>query len=320
MQKWMLPISPSPNEQTSQSHERLVRSAESTSTLENAAIVIYFCHSLVRCDVIDSVNIDECYGCRIFIGPVSGSIFIRNSKDCNVIVACQQFRTRECDNMNFGLYCSTRPIIETSTNMLFGCFEFFYFSLKEQMNRAHLVPWNNKWSCIHDFSPNKACPNWGLLQQSKVSSLVEKKKCESIVHGELAVFDRQWVIPVTIGCRERSVDESIVVVFWPSSNLLINEFMTEAQTREWRFVNTRAMALDVDRRRVFFSFNRSVLKQFKKDALPIFTVLELYGNGIMNQVNSLLASPRWPKSQVQSIPEQHSRSCAKYFFEADEKV
>jgi hypothetical protein len=43
-------------------------------------------------DSSSTVTIDECNNCDIYIGPVQGSVFIRNSRNCRVVVACQQFR------------------------------------------------------------------------------------------------------------------------------------------------------------------------------------------------------------------------------------
>jgi hypothetical protein len=40
------------------------------------------------------VAVDYCKNTRMFIGPVEGSIFIRNCENCVITVACRQFRTR----------------------------------------------------------------------------------------------------------------------------------------------------------------------------------------------------------------------------------
>lgn len=58
-----------------------------------------------QCDIyildhIAAMNVDNCCNCRIVTGPVSGSIFLRDCKDCIVIIACQQLRLRNCHNMS----------------------------------------------------------------------------------------------------------------------------------------------------------------------------------------------------------------------------
>ena len=39
---------------------------------------------------------------------------------------CRQFRSRDCKNLDTFLHVTTRPIIETSSNMRFGCWDFHY--------------------------------------------------------------------------------------------------------------------------------------------------------------------------------------------------
>lgn len=125
------------------------------------------------CDifVIDhctSVQIDACTNCRIVIGPCTGSLFVRDCKNCTIVGAVQQFRTRDCSDINVYLYSSTgivdgslmrvlagltgsplihtEPIIETSSRMHFGCFALTYFSFQHHMDQAKFSVWNNKWS------------------------------------------------------------------------------------------------------------------------------------------------------------------------------
>lgn len=64
-----------------------------------------------------AVTIEKCTDCTIVVGPVEGSIFIRECARCIVAVVCQQFRSRECSNIDVFLYSSTRPIIEESVNV-----------------------------------------------------------------------------------------------------------------------------------------------------------------------------------------------------------
>lgn len=68
-------------------------------------------------DHIGSMTIDNCTNCRIVTGPVSSrfvfndfhdchiqrnmySIFMRDCRDCTLIVACQQLRLRDCRNIS----------------------------------------------------------------------------------------------------------------------------------------------------------------------------------------------------------------------------
>ncbi|KAJ1494748.1 tubulin binding cofactor C-domain-containing protein [Baffinella frigidus] len=113
------------------------------------------------CDHMAQVQIDYCKNCRIFVGPTESSIFIRNCEDCKCIIACQQYRARECVNCDTLLYASTAPVVEESKNMRFGCFRFFYFNLAQQFEATKMSVYDNKWSEIYDFTPKDG--NWSFL-------------------------------------------------------------------------------------------------------------------------------------------------------------
>ena len=102
-------------------------------------------------DHINTVTIDDCKNCKMFIGPTKvhgtliltliywlnksfdlnrkhisqfhdstnyqGAIFLRDCSDCVVVVACGQFRTRDCRNIETFLCCSTQPIIESTVKI-----------------------------------------------------------------------------------------------------------------------------------------------------------------------------------------------------------
>ena len=57
----------------------------------------------------------------------SGSIFLRNCRQCAVAVSCQQFRIRDCENMEFMISCVTQPVIEASVcfcvQWIFNCID-----------------------------------------------------------------------------------------------------------------------------------------------------------------------------------------------------
>ncbi|KAK2144811.1 hypothetical protein LSH36_729g02029 [Paralvinella palmiformis] len=77
-----------------------------------------------------TVSVDDCVNCRIFLAPIKTSVFIRDCKDCKLMVACQQFRTRDCHRLDVFLSCVTQPIIEATTGVKFGCFQYYYPQLE----------------------------------------------------------------------------------------------------------------------------------------------------------------------------------------------
>eukprot|EP00929_Paragymnodinium_shiwhaense_P103738 TRINITY_DN6743_c0_g1_i2.p1 TRINITY_DN6743_c0_g1~~TRINITY_DN6743_c0_g1_i2.p1 ORF type:complete len:325 (-),score=67.71 TRINITY_DN6743_c0_g1_i2:186-1160(-) len=202
-------------------------------------------------DTIATAFIDECENCRIYVGPVESSVMVRNCKNCSFIMACQQFRSRDCNDCRLALYCGTEPIIETSLNMQFACFDFFYFSLREQLSKAGLRLWNNKWSQIYDFNKNPDKPNWSLLPQEQAVGLVDVDKCPSISKEEVCM-DR--VVPVTLGSRKRPSQESCFAVFLPNSDdAAVEALVTKASKDGWSLCQMRC-TVHVFWRRVSRSF------------------------------------------------------------------
>ena len=114
-------------------------------------------------DLTATITIDLCVNCRIFIGPCESSIFVRDCKDCTFSLACQQYRCVRCERCDTLLMCTTAPVVESSKGLRFGCWRAQYFDLKEQLDAANLNVYQNKWSEIYDFTPNKEAKddsNW----------------------------------------------------------------------------------------------------------------------------------------------------------------
>eukprot|EP00759_Apiculatamorpha_spiralis_P018923 PhF_6_TR25175/c0_g1_i1/m.34717/K18272/RP2; protein XRP2 len=121
----------------------------------------YSMNKLTNCNVflldqLDSVVGDECNGCNIYIGPTRGSVFIRKFTKCKLIVACGQLRLRDCSDCDIFLLCESRPAVESSKNIRFGCFQMEpYFVLPQLFDLARLSVFNNKYLDVHDFTAAK---------------------------------------------------------------------------------------------------------------------------------------------------------------------
>uniref|UniRef100_A0A915PEW2 C-CAP/cofactor C-like domain-containing protein n=1 Tax=Setaria digitata TaxID=48799 RepID=A0A915PEW2_9BILA len=112
-------------------------------------------------DHLATVNIDDCEDCLIVIGPCEGSVFIRDCKNITLFTICQQFRSRDCTNMDVFLFCTTKPIIESSKLMRFHSLALSYDKLEEHMMKASLSPFTNNWNNVHDFTPEDV-PNFEI--------------------------------------------------------------------------------------------------------------------------------------------------------------
>eukprot|EP00761_Pharyngomonas_kirbyi_P007806 gb/GECH01007817.1/.p1 GENE.gb/GECH01007817.1/~~gb/GECH01007817.1/.p1 ORF type:complete len:308 (+),score=56.22 gb/GECH01007817.1/:1-924(+) len=168
------------------------------------------------CDYSDSILIDSCDSCRMFIGPVSGSVFIRNCSNCKIVIASQQLRTRDSQDCDILLHCATQPVIEDSQNIRFGCFQYFYFGLKDHFNRAHLSVFDNVWYNIHNFTPNNASFEY-LPEDTTAQDMLNSLSQFSSLVGEDEEFNIEMQlegIPRTLDpyCREFP-SKTMVIVF-----------------------------------------------------------------------------------------------------------
>lgn len=104
-------------------------------------------------DITANLYIDDCSHCTIFVAPCESSIFVRNCKHMNIVAVTGQFRTYECHDCSFSLYCKSQPVIESSSNLRFTSFHApVYPQLPQQLAKKRFHPWNNHWSEIHNFT------------------------------------------------------------------------------------------------------------------------------------------------------------------------
>jgi hypothetical protein len=119
-------------------------------------------------DDCDQVQIDEVVDSCIFIGASSGSVFLRNCRNCTFTIATKQLRTRNCENCTLNLYCMTEPVIEYSKKMQFAPFNGAYDGHELSLAEAGLDPYTNKWSEVFDFSdPSKTGANWSIAEEDE---------------------------------------------------------------------------------------------------------------------------------------------------------
>lgn len=166
-------------------------------------------------DHMSTVTIDDCVDCNFFIGPVKTSIFIRDCSGCKFVVACQQFRLRDCQKLDAFLCCATQPIIESSSGVRLACYNYFYPELTGQFREAGLSVFNNNWSNIHDFTQDDAMKHYTLLPEDcKVEDLVPLPTTEDFQSLKISVDPNKSVVPRSLGMRRKTSDESCLLVFF----------------------------------------------------------------------------------------------------------
>lgn len=265
-------------------------------------------------DHIACVFVDECEGCRIFIGPTMSSVMIRNCKSMNCVVACQQFRTRDCTDCKFSLLCTTEPIIETSTHIQFACFDFNYFSLRAQLSAARLNVWNNKWWMVYDFNKNSDKPNWNLLPKEDSQRLLRPDRCPGLAEEEL---NQERAVPVTLGSRQWPSEETCFMIFLPGADAYIGALLAKVEATEgWELCRARSTLLEVDRL-------KSLLSWTKESKLPgqcqgkELTGAEMCGPGICEQMQEALSTTGLAAGSklIRMVPSAQAAALAKAFFE-----
>eukprot|EP00727_Mastigamoeba_balamuthi_P006189 m51a1_g219 putative protein xrp2 (354) ;mRNA; f:41632-43191 len=158
------------------------------------------------CDHMSTITFDECRNCRVFIGPVEGSCFVRTCKGCKFVAAVQQWRTRDCEDCDVLLHTTTEPCVESSSNIRFGCFRFSYQGLAEQFAKSGLDVFTNKWSEVYDFTPSP--DSYSLLPVSAETAPVLRELPADVPAG-----DGRLVVPPTLGKRASAGDPRALVLF-----------------------------------------------------------------------------------------------------------
>ncbi|XP_029458923.1 protein XRP2 isoform X2 [Rhinatrema bivittatum] len=246
-----------------------------------------------------TITIDDCTNCRIFLGPVKGSVFFRDCKDCKCVVACQQFRTRDCRRLEVFLCCATQPIIESSTGIKFGCFQYYYPELAFQFKDAGLSIFNNTWSNIHDFTPVEGENNWCLLSDDAVvQDCVPLPDSEELKAVRISTDVNRSIIPVTRGQRPKKSDELCLVVFFAGDYTTANarKLIDEMIVKGFLLIQTKEVSMKPeDANRVFHEKANDFAPLLERG--PV-VALEFNGDGAIEEchaiVNSIFSGTKGP--------------------------
>ncbi|XP_062306313.1 protein XRP2 [Osmerus eperlanus] len=280
-------------------------------TLKGQQFVIQDCENcnIYVFDNSATITIDDCINCRIVLGPVKGSVFFRDCKDIKCVVACQQFRTRDCKKMEVFLCCATQPIIESSTGMKFGCYQYYYPELAFHFKDAGLSIFNNNWSNIHDFTPVSGETNWSLLSEGVVVlDHVPAPDAESEFKSvRISTDATRSIVPMTKGGRRKESDESCLFVFFAGDYTTANarKLIDEASQKGFVLVQTKEVSMrPEDVNRVFQSNAEDLIEWITKG--PV-VALEMNGDGVVEACKNI-ASEVFSGTKV-FVSENKSTSC-----------
>ncbi|KAJ1398663.1 Tubulin-specific chaperone C, N-terminal [Sesbania bispinosa] len=112
--------------------------------------------------------------CRVYVGPVTGSIHIEEVEGCVFVMASHQIRIHGARGSDFYLRVRSRPIIEDSNGVRFAPYYLSYQGIEEDLRGAGLDAETGNWANVDDFRWLRAVqsPNWSILPENERVGIV----------------------------------------------------------------------------------------------------------------------------------------------------
>ncbi|XP_018847038.1 tubulin-folding cofactor C [Juglans regia] len=107
--------------------------------------------------------------CRVYVGPVTGSILIDEADGCVFVMASHQIRIHNAKGCDFYLRVRSRPIIEDTSGVRFAPYCLNYEGVEEDLRGASLDEETGNWANVDDFRWLRAVqsPNWSVLPENE---------------------------------------------------------------------------------------------------------------------------------------------------------
>ena len=120
------------------------------------------------CAVTGAMHVSNLRRCRIFTGPVAGSVLVNGCTDCVFMLVTRQIRIHDSTKCDWYLRVRSRPIIEHCSGMRFAPYELHYLQLRQQMEDTGFDAnegTGRMWAQVDDFRWHRAqhSPNWSVL-------------------------------------------------------------------------------------------------------------------------------------------------------------
>ncbi|XAR73393.1 hypothetical protein NMG60_11007346 [Bertholletia excelsa] len=106
--------------------------------------------------------------CKVYTGPVFGSVLIEEVDGCVFVLASHQIRIHHARASDFYLRVRSRPIIEDCNGVRFAPYCLSYDGIERDLKESNLDEETGKWANVDDFRWLKAVqsPNWSILPES----------------------------------------------------------------------------------------------------------------------------------------------------------
>ncbi|KAK9111021.1 hypothetical protein Scep_018540 [Stephania cephalantha] len=107
--------------------------------------------------------------CKVFVGPVLGSILIEEVEGCLFMLASHQIRIHHARESDLYLRVRSRPIIEDSNGVRFAPYRLCYEGIERDLKDSGLDEETGNWENVDDFRWLRAVqsPNWSVLPEEE---------------------------------------------------------------------------------------------------------------------------------------------------------
>ncbi|CAK9134587.1 unnamed protein product [Ilex paraguariensis] len=119
--------------------------------------------------------------CRVYVGPVLGSVLIEEVEGCVFVLASHQIRIHHARGCDFYLRVRSRPIIEDSSGVRFAPYCLRYDGIERDLGEANIGEETGNWANVDDFRWLRAVqsPNWSVLPDCERVGTVAIQSLES---------------------------------------------------------------------------------------------------------------------------------------------
>ena len=132
------------------------------------------------CKRMSTVRLVNLRSCRVYCGPIDGSVFIDECVGCRVVLAARQVRIHNTTDCTFEVHTNSGPIIEDCTRLRFGPYPNLSYEGSvadfEGSTLGAVRDEGGKWRDVKDFKWHRtqASPNWTLLEATERSTSVHR--------------------------------------------------------------------------------------------------------------------------------------------------
>lgn len=106
--------------------------------------------------------------CKVYVGPVFGSILMEEVEGCVFVLASHQIRVHHAKKSDFYLRVRSRPIIEDCAEVRFAPYCLSYDGIDKDLKESNLDMETGNWENVDDFKWLRAVqsPNWSILPEN----------------------------------------------------------------------------------------------------------------------------------------------------------